>query len=75
MNHIRYYCKVDIKRELHLRELPKGYSIKNVSGGGNHNPQKILWVGGPENFAILQVGGPENLVILQVGGKVRHRFK
>ncbi len=33
------------------------YSIKNVSGGGDHNPKKILGVGGPENFAILRVGG------------------
>ncbi len=51
--------------------LNEAYSIKKVSGVGDHAPNKILWVGGPENFAILRVGGPENFVILRVGGKVR----
>ncbi len=49
----------------------KGYSIKKVSGGGDHIPPKNLRVGGPENFAILQVSGPENFAIRRMGGKVR----
>ncbi len=33
--------------------LSKGYSIKKVSGGGDHIPKNILMVGGLENVAIL----------------------
>ncbi len=42
----------------------KGYSIKEVSGRGDHTAKKILQVDGTENFVIPRVGGPENVVIL-----------
>ena len=48
------------------------YSIKKVGGGGDHTPENILRVGGPENFVILWVGGPGNIPILRVVGMVRH---
>ncbi len=55
----------------YLEKVLRAIPLKKVSGGGDHTPQKILRMGGPENFAILQVGDPENFVILRVGGKVR----
>ncbi len=52
----------------------EGYSIKKVSGGGVHTPQKILRVGGLENFAILWVGDPGNFQILRVVWSDPHRW-